>query len=201
MERGEDALADDVAYLVFGHAAVKAERGDDVQVVDALAEMEEHRRRVSIDFDHRTRSRHQALNRRRSNATFTAPSRPALIAYAIASRYSPSPNSGPVNSSRCISGAASSASSNVFRPFRFGSVPYAYAPVTVSSRCQIGAQSTFSSPGIPTTTTVPPSRVNRTASLRLSARPTHSNVTSEPPRSSGRFMPSSLRAAVANRTR
>ena len=35
MERGEDALADDVAYLVFGHAAVKAERGDDVQVVDA----------------------------------------------------------------------------------------------------------------------------------------------------------------------
>src|SRR5207249_1718868 len=83
------------------------------------------------------------------------------------------------------------------RPLRAGSEPYAYAPITLSSRCQIGAQSTFSSPGMPTATTVPPSRVNRTASFRLSARPTHSKVTSAPPSKSERFIPSSLRAAVA----
>ena len=47
---------------------------------DAFTEVEEHRRRVSIDLDHGTRTGHQALNRRRSNATFTAPNLPALIA-------------------------------------------------------------------------------------------------------------------------
>ena len=35
MKRGEDAVADDVPQLVVGHAAVQAERGDDVQVIDA----------------------------------------------------------------------------------------------------------------------------------------------------------------------
>ena len=53
---------------------------------DAFAVVEENRRRVPIHLDHRTRSWHQPLNPRRSNATFTAPSRPALIAYSIASR-------------------------------------------------------------------------------------------------------------------
>ena len=90
---------------------------------DAFPEVKEHRRRVAIDFNHRARSRHQILNRRRSNATFTAPRRPALIAYSIASRYSPRPKSGPVSSSRFSDGEASSARSNVLRALRFGSVP------------------------------------------------------------------------------
>ena len=46
----------------------------------AFAEMKEHRRGVAIDLDYSTRTRHYALNPRRSNATFTAPSLPALIA-------------------------------------------------------------------------------------------------------------------------
>ena len=167
MKRRKDALADDVAQLVFSHSPVQAQRRDDVQVVDAglgchvndlfhhelahvgrghrrqrqgqvvegdrqlhpasqerferivlqrfgdrafdgtlgmrdrfervgriddaraqrhllqpdaLPEVEEHRRRVAIDLDHGSGTGHQALNRRRSNATFTAPRRPALIA-------------------------------------------------------------------------------------------------------------------------
>src|SRR5438445_719288 len=91
----------------------------------ALTELKQHRRSVAIDLDDCSWARHQILNGRRSNATFTAPSRPALIAYAIASRYSPRPKSGPVSFSRCRSGAASIASSNVRLPFRFGSAPYA----------------------------------------------------------------------------
>src|SRR5256885_16984828 len=74
---------------------------------DAFPEVKEHRRRVAIDFNHRTRSRHQILNRRRSNATFTAPRRPALIAYSIASRYAPRPNSCAGSSSRGSEGVAS----------------------------------------------------------------------------------------------
>ncbi len=167
MEGGEDPLADDVSQLVLGHAAVQAERGDQVDVFhaglrrhvddlfhhelahirrrhrrqrqrqvvegdrqlhappqqsfqrvvlqgpckraldrtlgvrdrlqrigwvhdaraegqllepDALAKVKQHRRCVAIDLDHRTWSWHQAVNRRRSNATFTAPKRPALMA-------------------------------------------------------------------------------------------------------------------------
>src|ERR1044072_4027318 len=53
---------------------------------DALAEVEEHRRRVPVDLYNCSGARHYVLNPRRSNATFTAPRRPALIAYSIASR-------------------------------------------------------------------------------------------------------------------
>src|SRR5260370_19224492 len=78
-----------------------------------LAEVEEDGRSVAVDLDDSSRTRHQTFKLLKSKATFTAPRRPALIAYAIASRYSPRPNSGPVSWSRCRAGAASSASSHV----------------------------------------------------------------------------------------
>src|SRR5438093_26254 len=50
---------------------------------------------------------------------------------------------------------------------------------------------------MPTATTRPPPRVNRTASFRPPAEPVHSNVRSAPPRRSGRPIPSNRRAPVA----
>src|SRR5919106_800308 len=147
---------------------------------EALAAMHQQRRRPLVHLEHEARPGHESSLG--SNATFGVPSRPALMAWSIASRQLPSGYVAPSTPSRSTSAATDMARSNAERRSPFTrSIPDAYAPITSSSRNHTGVRSAPAT-GSPASTTRPPARVVRRARSREPRVPAHSMPTSTPPR-------------------